>query len=298
MRRATFIESPRLSRRLGMALVLASETFQYTGSFKFRAAYEVASSIPHRHLLTASSGNFGQALAYACGLLGKSCTVVMPDYSAGVKVGAVREYGGNVELVNVSAKSRLEHLQDVATRLPEAYVASPYDDPLVIRGNASLGRELAASPFSFDAIVVPVGGGGLSSGIITGLREGGKRVKVIGVEPERANDLARSLKAGKIVSLPREPDTLADGARTLCVGARNWPILREGLAGLVEVSEEAICEAVRLLFALANVKAEPTGALGVAALLQTPDRFRGQQVCCVVSGGNVDPDLYREILSG
>jgi threonine dehydratase len=294
----TIIDAPRLGKRLGVNLFLASETFQRTGSFKFRAAYNLASKAPNSLIITASSGNFGQALAYACSLLGKSSIIVMPTTSAAVKVEAVREYGGQVEFVDVREKSRAERVQELAREHSEAYVASAYDDPLVIEGNSSLGSELASLNRPLDCIVAPVGGGGLASGIITGIRRSGKPIRVVGAEPAIANDAARSLRAGHIVSNDAEPQTIADGVRTLSLGKHNWAVLRDGLAGIVEVPEGNIAEAVRLLFALANLKAEPTGALSVAALLTQPGTFHGRAVCCVVSGGNVDPTVYSSILAG
>ena len=296
-RPTTIIDVPRLARRLGVNLFLASESFQHTGSFKFRAAYHLASNVPNSLIITASSGNFGQALAYSCSLLGKSSVIVMPTTSAAVKVDAVREYGGQVEFVDVREKSRAERVQELARNHPEAYVASAYDDPLVIEGNSSLGSELAALHRPLDCIVTPVGGGGLASGIITGIRRLGKPIPVVGAEPTIANDAARSLRAGHIVRNDAEPQTIADGVRTLSLGEHNWAILRDGLTGIVEVPEENIAEAVRLLYALANLKAEPTGALSVAALLTQPQAFQNQAVCCVVSGGNVDPAVYRSILA-
>jgi len=298
VRPTTLIEAPRLARRLGIEVIIASETFQHTGSFKFRAACNVAAQVPQRQLITASSGNFGQALACACALLGKACTVVMPATSAQVKVDAVREYGGRVELVDVRVKSRAERVRELAQLDPEAYIASAYDDPLVIQGNASLGEEIAACGRPLEIVVAPVGGGGLTSGLITGLRASGRPIRVIGAEPLLANDAARSLRAGRIVCNESEPQTIADGTRTLSLGQHNWAILKDGLAGIVEVPEADIEEAVRLLFALANLKAEPTGALSVAALLTQPERFQGHSVCCVISGGNVDPEVYRRILAG
>ncbi len=297
IRPTTFIAARRLSERLGVDVVLASETFQHTGSFKFRAAFHLASSVAHDHILTASSGNFGQAMAYACRLLGKRSTIVMPLTSAQVKVDAVREYGGAVELVDVRDKSRAERVAELAAEHPEAYVASAYDDDLVIEGNASLGCELANVQPNFDIIVAPVGGGGLTSGIIEGLRRDGSRTAVVGAEPLLANDAARSLRDGMLRSNEREPLTIADGARTVSLGERNWAILKDGLGSIVEVDEARIKEAVRLLFCLTNLKAEPTGALGVGALLSEPQRFRGRRVCCVVSGGNVDPSVYCELLA-
>ena len=296
VRPTTFIEAPRLGRKLGLDLTLASETFQHTGSFKFRAAYNVASQVPAREIITASSGNYGQALAYACQLLGKKCLVVMPAQSAQVKIAAVREFGAEVDLTDVRVKGRQERLAEIARERPAAYVSSPYDDPLVIAGNATLGEELAAVVPLFDVVVAPVGGGGLSSGIITGIRNAGKKIDVVAAEPLLANDAARSLREGKLLRNETEPMTIADGARTISLGNHNWEILRTGLAGIVEVPEEQIAEAVRLLFSLANLKAEPTGALSVGALLTDPARFSGRRICCVVSGGNVDVAVYRGLL--
>lgn len=297
VRPTLFLEIPRLSSRVGAKVTLASETFQHTGSFKFRAGYNVAAGVPQELLITASSGNFGQALAYACALLGKRSIVVMPSTSAAVKIGAVREYGGQVELIDVHEKSRAQRVEELAREHPEAYVASAYDDPLVIEGNASLGRELRALP-SLDAVVAPVGGGGLISGIVTGLARAGNSPHVVGAEPLIANDAAESLRQGQIVRNQQEPQTIADGARTVSLGKHNWEIIRRSVFGIVEVPEDRIMQAVRLLFEMANLKVEPTGALSVAAVLTQPELFRDQSVCCVISGGNVDPAVYARILAG
>ena len=295
-RPTTIVESPRLSARVGADLILASETFQYTGSFKFRAAYNVASNVPHEHIITASSGNFGQAIAYASALFGKRCTVVMPSGAPRIKVDAVREYGAEVDLVDVAKKGRLERLAELAKQCPDAYVASPYDDPLVIDGNASLGRELFALGLDLDFIVAPIGGGGLTSGLVKAVDKSGRHTAVLAAEPLLSNDAAESFRAGHLVSKPDESSTIADGARVLRLGDRNWEILSHGLAGVIEVTEDQIKEGVRLLFALANLKTEPTGALSLGAVLADPDRFRGKRVCCVVSGGNADPALYASLI--
>ena len=296
IRPTTIIDSPRLSKLLGVRVTLASETFQHTGSFKFRAAYNLASKVSQDHLIAASSGNFGQALAYACALMGKSCTVVMPDNSSQVKVDAVREYGGTVDLINTRLQSRAERVLELAASCPNSYTTNAYDDPLIIEGNASLGEELSALNRHFDFIIVPIGGGGLSSGVITGVRRCGRLINVIGAEPGIANRTAKSLQAGSIVTLETEPQTIADGARTLSLGKHNWEILKGGLSGIVEVSEGKIKEGVNVLYSYANLKAEPTGALSLGALLMEPVRFRGKSVCCVVSGGNVDVEMYKSIL--
>ncbi len=298
VRPTTIVEAPRLDKRLGVRLTLVSETFQRTGSFKFRAAYNVASHVPQNLIIAASSGNFGQALACACSLLKKTCIIVMPVTSAKVKVEAVREYGGNVDLVDVRVKSRVERVSELAEQHPEAYVASAYDDPLVIEGNASLGMEIGALDRQLEMVVVPVGGGGLISGVITGLNQSRKKIEVVGAEPLLGNDAARSLRAGKIVANENEPQTIADGARTVSLGKHDWEIMKNNLSTIVEVPEEKIAEAAQLLFEFANLKVEPTGALSVAAVLTQPELFRGRSVCCVISGGNVDPAVYTRMLNG
>ncbi|HMG12223.1 MAG TPA: pyridoxal-phosphate dependent enzyme [Gemmatimonadaceae bacterium] len=297
-RPTTIVYAPRLSRKLGVDLVLASETFQYAGSFKFRAAYNVASNVKQDHIITASSGNFGQAIAYACSLFNKRCTVVMPATAPKVKVDAVREHGAEVDLVDVTKKGRLERLAELAKKYPEAYVASPYDDPLVIDGNASLADELFALGLDLDFIIAPIGGGGLTSGLVKAVKRSGSKTQVLAAEPLVANDAAESFRAGRLMSRPDEGATIADGAAVLQLGDSNWEILSQGLAGVIEVTEEQIKEGVRLLFALANLKAEPTGALAIGAVLAEPARFKGKRVCCVISGGNADPALYAKLVEG
>lgn len=296
MRPTTLVSSKPLDLCLGSRVLLASETFQVTGSFKFRAAFHLASHVSQRLMIGASSGNFGLGLAQACRLLDKQCIVVMPDNSSRAKIDAIRACGGRIEFIQTQVVSRQARVRQLLEEHPEAYEASAYDDPLVIAGNATLGVELAALPDPIDCILAPIGGGGLAAGLITGLRQAGRQIPVFGVEPLLANDAARSLRAGRIVVQETEPQTIADGVRTLSLGRNTWEILHKGLAGIIEVPEDAIAQALGLLFNVANLKAEPTGALSMAALLVQPDRFRGQNVCCVISGGNVDAGLFCQLL--
>ena len=221
----------------------------------------------------------------------------MPINSASVKIEGVRAYGGVVDLVDTAKIGRAERVRCLSEADPEAYVAGAYDDPFVIQGNASLGEEIAKRE-GFDAVIVPVGGGGLAAGVITGLRRVGNNTPVFGAEPLIANDAARSLREGRVVVNTTEPQTIADGARTVSLGAHNWAVIEKGIAGIVEVAEETIVEAVRRLFLLANVKAEPTGALALGGVMTVRERFEGKRVACVVSGGNVDPENYRRMLGG
>lgn len=294
IRPTTIIRSSKLNDRLGIDLTIASETFQHTGSFKFRAAYNVVLNNHKDEFIGVSSGNFGQALAYACKLLGRRCTVVMPHNSASVKVAAVRAFGAVADLIDVRTVSRAARMEQLANQRPDAYMASAYDDSFVIDGNATLGEELAG--LDFEAVVVPVGGGGLISGVVNSLRVAGSRAEIFGAEPLLANDVARSMRAGELIANEREPQTVADGARTLSAGKLNWPIIRDGVSGVVEVPEQLILDSVRLYFELANLKSEPTSGLALGAVLADPARFRGKRVCIVVTGGNVDPGLYAKIL--
>ncbi len=294
IRPTTFIESEKLKARLGIDLTVAAETFQHTGSFKFRAAYNLALNVPNNEIITASSGNFGQALAYACRLLNKKCTVVMPETSARVKIEAVKSYGAIVDLIDTRHVGRAARVSELAESMTDVYIASAYDDTFVIEGNATLGDELAAK--DFDLVIVPVGGGGLISGISQGLCRNGHRARLVGAEPLLANDAARSLKAGKIVVNENEPTTIADGARTVSLGKHNWAIIESGVEEIIEVSEDKIIEAARLYFSLANLKVEPTAALSLGAILENKDKFSDVKVCAVVSGGNVDAEIYRRIL--
>jgi threonine dehydratase len=296
IRPTTLIESVRLNHKTALDIVLASETFQVTGSFKYRAAYNVAANVPQKRIITQSSGNFGQAIAYACKVLGKQCTVVMPDNSASVKIEAVKEFGGIVDLVETEKKSRAQRVKELSEADPEARVVSAFDDPLVIAGNASLGVELAALIPHVDAVLVPIGGGGLSAGIIQGLQSRSSTTEVYGVEPAIANDASRSFREGKIVAFAGEPQTIADGVRTLSLGAHNWEILKSGLKDVIEVEERTIEESMRLLFTLANVKCEPTGAVSLAGAMTKPEWFKGKRICCVVSGGNVDTQVFMRII--
>lgn len=295
IRPTTFIESEKLKTYLGLDLTIASETFQHTGSFKFRAAYNLALNVENDLIITASSGNFGQALAYACQLTGKKCIVVMPETSAKVKTDAVRNYGAAVDLVDTKKVGRSERVEQLMAEHPEAYRASAYDDLFVIEGNSTIGDELAQH--DFDVVLSPVGGGGLISGISKGLCRNGHQAALVGAEPQLANDASRSLKAGKIIPNETEPQTIADGARTISLGNYNWEIISKGVSEIIEVPDEKIKEAVRLYFVLANLKCEPTGALGLGAILENKDKFMNKKICAIVSGGNVDPEIYRQILS-
>lgn len=286
---------PPLSEHFQCEVTLATETFQYTGSFKFRAAYNLLSSIPQQRVIAASSGNFGQAVAYASKLLGKTCTIVMPSTSAQVKIAAVQAYGGNVDLINVNRVSRSERVSQLLQEQPDAFQAQAYDDYRVVAGNSTLGKEILSAD-NFDVIVVPIGGGGLCSGIVLARDYMHKNTEIIGAEPIPGNDAAQSLHRGQLIANEQEPATLADGARTISLGKLNWEIIQHGISDIVEVSDQRIIQGLQHAFRYSNLKVEPTGALTLGALFAQTERLRGKRVCCIISGGNVDPTIYAKAL--
>ncbi len=295
VRPTLLLRNSMLSEQLGCDITIATETFQYTGSFKFRAAYNLLASIPNKRIVAASSGNFGQAVAYASKLLGKTCTIVMPATSAQVKVDAVQSYGGIADLIDVREISRAGRVQQLLAEQPDAFAAPAYDEYRVVAGNSTLGKDIFSSG-DFDILVVPVGGGGLCSGLVIARDHLQKQTQIIGAEPLPGNDAARSLHSGHLVPNEQEPSTIADGARTISLGQLNWEIVRQGVADIVEVPDPQTVDALRRYFRYVNLKVEPTGALSLGALLTQPERFRDKRVCCVVSGGNVDPAVYAEAL--
>ena len=212
-----------------------------------------------------------------------------------VKVAAVQSYGGIVDLVNVREVSRARRVEQLLAEHTGAFPAPAYDDYRVVAGNSTLGKEILSGS-DFDVIVVPVGGGGLSSGIVIARDYLHARAEIIGAEPLPGNDAARSLRAGQLLSNEHEPATVADGARTLSLGQLNWEILQHGVKDIIEVPDALTLDALRRYFTYVNLKVEPTGALALGALLAQPEQFSGKRVCCIVSGGNVDPAVYAQAL--
>jgi threonine dehydratase len=254
--------------------------------------------VESEQVITTSSGNFGQAVAYACMLLGKQCTVMMPANSSKSKQANIRTYGGEVKLIDTATKSRQLYTTEMLADHPDAFYAPPYDHYRVVAGNSTLGREIFErfGPRGLDYVVCPIGGGGLISGIVVARDILAPEVEVVGAEPLLGNDAAQSLREGRLVALDAEPQTIADGTRTPSVGKLNWEIISSGLKRIIEVPEEKIAEGLRVLYSKANLKVEPTGALTTGAVLTNPDLFRGKRVCLVVSGGNVDTDVYVRLL--
>ncbi len=310
VRRTPLAHSRLLDARAGARVWLKAENLQRAGSFKARGAFNAAlvglEQGDRRGLLALSSGNHGQALALAAAELGLAATVVMPASASPVKVAAVRGYGAEAITEGVTQENR----EQVTARLAEERglrFIHPHDDPHVISGQATVGFELAEQLESRGVaeplVLVPVGGGGLISGVLLALLRALPRARVLGVEPEAGNDGQLSLQQGRRVSLPAPPQTVADGAATMRLGELCWELIREHLERIVTVSDPEVAEACWWLWSRCKLVVEPTGAMTVAALLAEPGGGRlgglergGAEVVCVLSGGNCLPQQLASLI--
>lgn len=285
--------------------VLKAESLQPIGAFKIRGAYvAVASLAPEaraRGVITYSSGNHAQGVARAARLLGAPAVVVMPSDSPAIKRARVAADGAEIVIVGPSSEERRLVAERMAAERGLS-VIPPYDDDRIIAGQGTCGLEIVEDLPDVSAILVPIGGGGLASGVAVAARAVRRDIRVIGVEPELAADARDSLEADRIVEWPAElvGRTMADGTRTQSLGRRTFAHLRALLDRIVTVSEAEIGAAVRVAAEEARLVVEPSGALTLAAL-----RFRSVEaglghvtgpIVAVVSGGNVDPALYRQLL--
>ena len=289
--RTPLLTSRLLDELLGKRLFLKAEHLQKTGSFKARGALAKALTLENpKGLLAVSSGNHAQGVAYAARVLGVKALIVVPEEASPLKKAAARAYGAEVVEKGVTARNR----EEVAQALQEETgytLIHPFDDPLVMAGQGTAGLELLAQAGKMgvfpEAVLVPVGGGGLISGVATAVKALSPTTLVYGVEPEGADDAKRSLLAGRIVRLPEAPRTRADGVRTLAVGELPFQVMREKVDGILTVSEEAILEAERLLFTRTKQVVEPTGALPLAAVLEHGAKLP-KTLALLLSGGNRD----------
>lgn len=280
-------------------LWLKEEQRQPIGSFKVRGAYHAISRIPpelaERGVVTHSSGNHGQAVAYAARARKLPATVVMPDTSVPLKVERVRALGA--EVVLVPPAERLTAALRLASERGLALIP-PYDHPDVIAGQGTVGLEIIDDLPDVDAVLVPVGGGGLISGVATAVKALRPDVRVIGVEPELAADARDTLRAGRLVpwTVQERGRTIADGLRA-SLGESNFRHMAVLVDGIVTVTEDEIRSAVVTLARRAGITAEPSGAVTTAAYLWHAAEIPGGKVAAVVSGGNIDPALLRELLA-
>jgi threonine dehydratase len=292
--------SRTLDRLTGCRVFLKCESFQRMGAFKFRGAYNAASRLGEaergRGVITHSSGNHAQALALSARLLGIRAVVVMPRGSAAPKVAATREtYGAEVVLCENTQASREETTAALAAERGLSLI-HPYDDARIIAGAGTAVLELLEETGGLDAVVAPVGGGGLASGTCIAAHGADASVRLFGAEPERADDARRSLEAGRLLT-NEHPDTIADGLRT-SLSERTFSALRAHLEGIAAVSETGIVEAMRFAWERMKLVVEPSGAAGLAALLSGRLDLGGLRVGVIASGGNVDLSAFFAAYAG
>jgi threonine dehydratase len=295
---------PRLSGYgTSKKIYLKAESLQPIGAFKIRgAANKILQLTPEeiaRGVITYSSGNHAQGVAYAARAVGAKAVIVMPSNAPAIKRAATLTMGAEIVDVGVASSERLAK-SDELVREHGYVVIPPYDDEQIIAGQATCGLEIINELPEVDLVLAPVSGGGLLSGVATAVKRLSPRTKVFGVEPELAGDTAESFRTGSIVTWPAEltSRTLADGLRTQSVGERNFAHIRAFVDGIVTVTEAEIRAAMRAIVAATRLVPEPSGAVAAAALLFHSSELPAYTTAvAVVSGGNVDPALLAKILT-
>jgi threonine dehydratase len=297
--RTPVLTSRTLDERTGARVHLKAENFQRGGAFKFRGAYNKISSLDEdalrRGVLAYSSGNHAQAVAIAAALLGSHATIVMPDDAPPAKLDATRGYGAEV----VPYDRWTENREEIGARLAAERgleLVRPYDDPLVMAGQGTVALELLADVPELDVLLVPMSGGGLMAGsaiVATAQRPG---IRLVGVEPAAGDDTRRSLVAGERVQI-EVPPTIADGLQATEPGELTFEVNRRLVDEVVGVTDDEIVEAMVFLFDRLKLVVEPSGAVGVAALLTGKLDARGRSVGVVLSGGNVGAARFAELVS-
>jgi threonine dehydratase len=290
--RTPMMSARSIGARAGVELSLKCECFQKTGSFKPRGALNKVLSLTAaergRGLVTVSAGNHAQAVAWAARHVEAPCVVVMPTAAPRSKLDAVRGYGAEVVLHDDRA-TLFDKLREVEQARGLTFV-HPFDDPVLLAGAGTVGLEILADAPELDAVIIPVGGGGLLGGVASAIKASAPQTRIIAVELAAGPGLAPALAAGKPVPAPR-PDTLADGMTPPFVGSLPLAIAREAVDEIVGVTESEIIEAMGLLMTRAKLYVEGSGAAATAALLAGKVKLpAGARVVAIVSGGNVDPD--------
>jgi len=281
------------SRTLGEHVVLKPENLQRGGAFKFRGAYNKISSLPKgTPVLAYSSGNHAQAVALSALLLGSHATILMPDDAPASKLAATKGYGAEVVLYDRYTGDR-EAIADELAAERGAELVRPYDDPLIMAGAGTATLELLEDAGVVETLVVPVGGGGLIAGSATIAKELGVK-RVIGVEPEAGDDWKQSFAAGEIIAID-VPRTIADGLQTHAPGELTWEVASRLVDEIVTVTDQQIVEAMRFAFERLKLVIEPSGAVGIAAVLN--GLVSGDRVGVIVSGGNVGAARFAELIA-
>ena len=285
------MSSTRLGDRVGVRLLLKCENFQKTGSFKARGALnymsQLGSSERERGVVTFSAGNHAQALAWASRITGIRATVVMPAKASPLKAAASREYGADVVLFGANGMEALGKARELQ-RDRDLQFAPPFDHEHVMAGQGTAGLELLDQVSDLDAVVVPVGGGGLIGGLLVAIKESNPKIRVYGVEPTGAAAMRRSIDAGHPITLD-SVSTIADGLAAPMAGELTFEVVKRYADDVVTLDDDVIAQALRDLMMNAKLVVEPAGAAAVAAVLARAIPLgQGQRVAAIVSGGNVD----------
>ena len=287
-----------LADRFPSGIWVKPEMLQRTGAFKFRGAYTFLSGMSAadraRGVVAPSSGNHGQAVAYAARMYGVPCTVVMPTTVTAAKRAGAERYGATVELAGVTSLERAARAEELAAATG-AVLVPPFDDPRIIAGQGTLGLEIANDLANVGTVLVPVGGGGLSSGVATAIKLRHPSARVIGVEPSGARKLSAARAAGAPVTLPGSSG-LPDGLLGVRIGARPFAHLERYCDDVVQVDDNAIRRAMRFLLDRMKLVAEPSGAITLAAILDGIATPSGPTVA-VLSGGNIEWDGLMEVIA-
>ncbi len=282
---------------------LKPESLQPVGAFKMRGAYNKIASLSEaeraRGVVTYSSGNHAQAVARAARLLGARAVICMPQNAPKVKIDGVRRDGAEIVFTGPDSEERHQRALELVEQR-WLIMVEPYDDPEIIAGQGTCGLEIVEDLPDVATVLVPVSGGGLSAGVATAVKALAPSAKVIGVEPELAADAKESLERGELVewSAADTGRTMCDGLRTNSLGPLPFVHLRAFMERIVAVSEDEIADAMRQLATRARLVVEPSGAVGMAAYLSGRVAADAGPRVIVISGGNVDPDLYMRILGG
>jgi threonine dehydratase len=282
---------------------LKAESLQPIGAFKIRGAankiLQLTKEEIARGVITYSSGNHAQGVAYAARHVGAKAVIVMPANAPAIKRAATLRFGAEVVECGLASSERLE-VAEALVREHGYVVIPPYDDIDIITGQATCGLEIAEDLLAVDLVLAPVSGGGLLGGVAAAIKQLSPRTRIVGVEPELAGDTAESFKKGEIVTWPAEltSRTLADGLRTQSVGVRNFAHIQAFVDDIITVTESEIRAAMRAIVAATRLVPEPSGAVSTAALLFHADKLpEFRTAVAVVSGGNVDPALLAQILT-
>ncbi|MDK4743579.1 pyridoxal-phosphate dependent enzyme [Rhizobium sp. CNPSo 3464] len=289
--RTPVLTSSFINSLVGAELFFKCENFQKAGAFKARGAsnavFGLSDEQAARGVATHSSGNHGTCLSYAAGRRGIPCTVVMPRTAPQAKKDAVRGYGGRVVECEPSTSSREAVFADVVAETGAEFV-HPYNDPRVIAGQATCSRELIEQVDGLDAVVAPIGGGGMVSGTCLTLSNLAPKIRIYAAEPEQADDACRSFKAGYIIA-DDAPNTVADGLK-VPLKDLTWHFVRNHVTDIQTASEEEIVDAMKLIWKRMKIVMEPSSAVPLATIIKNREVFAGQRIGVIITGGNVDLD--------